>query len=64
MRPNLRLRHMGMYVWDIERMATFYQEVLGFIQTDKGFVRGRATTVRGEKIFILKSSGYVSHMRA
>ena len=39
-RPPLRLRHMGMYVGDIERMAAFYQEVLGFIQTDKGFVRG------------------------
>ena len=40
MRPALRLRHMGMYVWDIERMAAFYQEVLGFAVTDKGFVRG------------------------
>ncbi len=39
MRPQLRLRHMGMYVWDIECMARFYQEVLGFVVTDKGFVR-------------------------
>ena len=40
MRPELRLRHMGMYVWDITRMATFYQDVLGFVVTDTGFVRG------------------------
>lgn len=44
MRPALRLRHMGMYVWDIERMAAFYQEVLGFVVTDKGFVRGHDVT--------------------
>jgi catechol-2,3-dioxygenase len=44
MRPALRLRHMGMYVWDIERMAAFYQEVLGFLVTDKGFVRGHDVT--------------------
>lgn len=40
MRPKLHLRHMGMYVWEIEHMAAFYQEVLGFVVTDKGFVRG------------------------
>ena len=40
MRPDLRLRHMGMFVWNIEPMAAFYQEVLGFVITDKGFVRG------------------------
>lgn len=30
---------MGMYVWDLDLMARFYQEVLGFVVTDKGFVR-------------------------
>jgi catechol-2,3-dioxygenase len=40
MRPELRLRHMGMYVWDISRMAAFYRDVLGFVVTDTGFVRG------------------------
>jgi catechol-2,3-dioxygenase len=39
-RPELRLRHMGMYVWDLEKMASFYQEVLGFVATDRGSVRG------------------------
>ncbi len=40
MRPELRLRHMGMYVWDLDKMAAFYQEVLGFVATDRGSVRG------------------------
>ena len=39
MRPDLKLRHMGMFVWDIDKMAQFYQDVLGFLVTDKGFVR-------------------------
>lgn len=39
MPPALHLRHMGMYVWDIEMMSRFYQEVLGFVVTDTGFVR-------------------------
>lgn len=39
MLPDLKLRHMGMFVWDIEKMAQFYQDVLGFLVTDKGFVR-------------------------
>jgi len=30
---------MGMYVWNLEMMSDFYQEVLGFLVTDKGFVR-------------------------
>lgn len=40
MAPELKLRHMGMYVWNIESMSAFYQAVLGFKVTDKGFVRG------------------------
>ena len=39
MLPDLKLRHMGMFVWDIDKMSQFYQEVLGFLVTDKGFVR-------------------------
>jgi len=39
MLPDLKLRHMGMFVWDIEKMSQFYQDVLGFLVTDKGFVR-------------------------
>jgi len=39
MLPELKLRHMGMYVWNLEMMSDFYQEVLGFLVTDKGFVR-------------------------
>ena len=39
MLPDLKLRHMGMFVWDIDKMSQFYQDVLGFCVTDKGFVR-------------------------
>jgi catechol-2,3-dioxygenase len=38
--PQLRLRHMGMYVHDLDRMAAFYKEVLGFIETDRGPANG------------------------
>ena len=40
MTPKLSLRHMGMYVWDLALMSRFYQEVLGFVVTDQGAVRG------------------------
>ena len=40
MLPNLKLMHMGMFVWDIRHMSSFYQEVLGFAVTDEGVVRG------------------------
>jgi catechol 2,3-dioxygenase len=33
---SLTLSHMGFYVRNLERMARFYQEVLGFTQTDSG----------------------------
>jgi catechol 2,3-dioxygenase len=38
--PQMRLAHMGMYVRDIDRMAAFYKEVLGFVETDRGPGRG------------------------
>ena len=38
--PDLKLRHMGMFVRDIETMAAFYTDVLGFLITDRGDVRG------------------------
>ena len=39
--PDLKLRHMGMFVRDIETMAAFYTDVLGFLITDRGDVRGQ-----------------------
>jgi catechol 2,3-dioxygenase len=33
---SLALSHMGLYVRDLDRMASFYKEVLGFTQTDTG----------------------------
>ena len=38
--PRLRLTHLGMFVRDIERMALFYKEVLGFVETDRGPAHG------------------------
>jgi catechol 2,3-dioxygenase len=33
---SLTLSHMGLYVRDLDRMASFYKSVLGFTETDKG----------------------------
>jgi catechol 2,3-dioxygenase len=33
---SLALSHMGLYVRDLNRMASFYKDVLGFTQTDTG----------------------------
>ena len=38
--PRLRLTHLGMFVRDIEKMALFYKEVLGFVETDRGPAHG------------------------
>lgn len=38
--PQLRLSHMGVFVRDLESMASFYKEVLGFIESDRGQGRG------------------------
>ena len=34
--PNVTLRHMGMYVTDIDRMVRFYEGILGFTVADRG----------------------------
>jgi catechol-2,3-dioxygenase len=35
-RFNLRFSHMGFHVTDVDRMARFYKDVLGFTETDRG----------------------------
>lgn len=35
-RGSLVFSHMGFYVRDLERMARFYKDVLGFTETDRG----------------------------
>jgi catechol 2,3-dioxygenase len=37
-RNSLVFSHMGFYVRDIERMARFYREALGFFETDRGLL--------------------------
>jgi len=39
-RPRLRFSHVGIFVRDLERMERFYVDVLGFVVTDRGIVRG------------------------
>ena len=34
--PNVTLRHVGMYVIDMDRMVGFYEGVLGFTVADRG----------------------------
>jgi catechol-2,3-dioxygenase len=45
---NLKLRHVGIFVTDIEIMSNFYINVLGFTQSDRGSVRG------GEVVFLTR----------
>jgi catechol 2,3-dioxygenase len=52
--PQLRLRHMGMFVRDIDRMAAFYKEVLGFFETDRG-------PANGFYVVFLSRSPYAHH---
>ncbi|MBN9426167.1 MAG: VOC family protein [Burkholderiales bacterium] len=39
-RPGLRFSHLGFYVTDIEKQAQFYQQLLEFTVTDRGFLEG------------------------
>ena len=34
--PNVTLRHVGMYVTDMNKMVSFYQDILGFTVADRG----------------------------
>lgn len=42
---QLRFSHMGFHVIDVERMARFYKEVLGFTETDRGTLDTPAGTL-------------------
>ena len=37
---TLSFSHIGVYVRDLAKMRSFYQRVLGFVETDRGEVRG------------------------
>ncbi len=39
--PELSLSHFGIYVYDMKLMERFYTELLGFVVTDRGNIRGR-----------------------
>jgi catechol 2,3-dioxygenase-like lactoylglutathione lyase family enzyme len=38
--PKLTMAHVGIHCVDLHRMVDFYTRVLGFIETDRGVVRG------------------------
>jgi catechol 2,3-dioxygenase len=52
--PKMRLAHMGMFVRDLDRMAAFYKEVLGFVETDRG-------PAHGERVVFLTRSPTAHH---
>lgn len=37
---TLAFSHVGIYVRDLEKMSGFYKRVFGFVETDRGVVRG------------------------
>jgi catechol 2,3-dioxygenase len=39
--PDMTLAHIGLFVKDLDRMARFYQDVLGYRETDSGTGRGQ-----------------------
>ena len=38
--PAVSMSHMGLFVHDMDRMVDFYTRVLGFVETDRGQIRG------------------------
>ncbi len=38
--PQISFSHVGVYVFDIERMVAFYERMLGLVVTDRGPLRG------------------------
>ena len=36
--PKLSFSHLGIFVFDLERMKRFYTQTLGFVATDHGVV--------------------------
>jgi len=37
---RLSFSHIGIYVHDLEKMVGFYKRIFGFVETDRGVVRG------------------------
>jgi catechol 2,3-dioxygenase len=38
--PQISFSHVGVYVFDIEKMVDFYERMLGLVVTDRGDLRG------------------------
>ena len=43
--PSFEFSHVGLFVFDLDRMAAFYMDVLGLLETDRGIVYGSTRVV-------------------
>lgn len=43
--PSFEFSHVGLFVFDLEKMASFYKEMLGLLETDHGVVYGSTRVV-------------------
>jgi len=43
--PQFEFSHVGIFVFDIDKMTRFYQELLGLLETDRGVVHGNTPVV-------------------
>ena len=53
--PPLQFAHLGIHVFDLEKMLAFYTGVLGFVQTDSG------EYYRGGRIVFLSANPHEHH---
>ncbi len=49
--PALKFSHVGVYAHDHVKLASFFERVLGFVETDRGHIPGR-----GDLIFLSRDS--------
>ena len=43
--PSFEFSHVGLFVFDLDKMAGFYKELLGLLETDRGIVHGNVPVV-------------------
>jgi len=43
--PSFEFSHVGLFVFDLDKMAEFYKELLGLLETDRGIVHGNVPVI-------------------
>lgn len=43
--PSFEFSHVGIFVFDLEKMVQFYKELMGLLETDRGIVYGTTQVV-------------------